>query len=270
MKNKKPGAWIVAPSDRGRKKIYKDKTTNERRIYLEDKEYFEIELYNPTSDNLLADIYLDGKPISGSGLILKRGKRIYLDCFIEDRKKFVFSTYDVENTNETLDAISENGILTVRFYKEKVDTSIQLGNSLNNNNNILAIGYYGCGSTHYPHGTITTNNYFCTDSNNISYSSNSLKIETGQTEKGEQSNMEFNTVNMDFTTYVDTIVEYKLLPLSRKPIMAKTSKSSNTNINNGTKNIDDIYESIIKLNELLDKGLLSKEEFEMLKAKVIL
>lgn len=115
-----PGAWVVSSNDRGRKKIYRNKTTGERKIYLQDQEEFEIELYNPTKDNVLAVIHLDGKPISKSGILIRKGQRAYLDCFIDDGKKFIFETYDVENTNEVNEAIATNGNLEVFFYKEEI------------------------------------------------------------------------------------------------------------------------------------------------------
>ena len=52
---KNPGAWIVNSTDRGRKSVKNGK------VYLSDKFEFEIELYNPLQDCVLADIKLNGK-----------------------------------------------------------------------------------------------------------------------------------------------------------------------------------------------------------------
>jgi hypothetical protein len=117
-----PTAWIVTnnqkdktkPSDRGRKSIKNGK------VYLDDKSEFEVELYNPLQECVLCDIKLNGQSISKTGLVLKPAQRFYLDCFIDDKKKFVFNTYEVEDTNETNDSISKNGQLEVFFYKEDV------------------------------------------------------------------------------------------------------------------------------------------------------
>ena len=114
--NTKPSAWIVTPNDKGRKSIKSGK------VFLEDKEEFEIELFNPLTVSVLADIKLNGQSISKTGLVVKPGQRIYLDCFIDDKKKFKFSTYEIENSGEALDATQNNGLLEVFFYKEDVIT----------------------------------------------------------------------------------------------------------------------------------------------------
>ena len=84
--NAKPGAWIVSSKDRGRKQIKSGK------VFLNDGDEFEIELFNPLIVSVLADIKLNGQSISKTGLVVKPGQRVYLDCFIDDRKKFKFST----------------------------------------------------------------------------------------------------------------------------------------------------------------------------------
>jgi len=111
-----PSAWVVNSKDRGRKSIKKGK------VYLQDKEEFVIELFNPLQDCVLADIKLNGKSISQTGLVLNPGQRFYLDCFIDDKKKFIFNTYEVDETDETAEAIAKNGLLEVFFYKESVVT----------------------------------------------------------------------------------------------------------------------------------------------------
>lgn len=113
---KSPSAWIVNPKDRGRKSIKKG-----NKVYLNDGQNFEIELWNPLKDSVLADIRVNGKSISKSGLVILPGQRFYLDCFVDDKKKFVFNTYNVENTSESIEAISDNGKVEVFFYKEDTD-----------------------------------------------------------------------------------------------------------------------------------------------------
>ena len=100
-----PSAWIVNPKDKGRKSIKGDK------IYLDDNQEFEIEIHNPLKESILADIRLNGSSIAKTGLVVKPGQRVYLDCFVDDRKKFIFQTYTVDGTQESLDAIVDNGLL---------------------------------------------------------------------------------------------------------------------------------------------------------------
>jgi hypothetical protein len=111
-----PGAWIVNPKDKGRKSIKGDK------IYLDNGQEFEIEIFNPLKESVLADIRLNGNSICKTGLVVKPGQRIYLDCFVDDRKKFIFQTYNVDGTQESLDAIADNGLMEVFFYKEQAVT----------------------------------------------------------------------------------------------------------------------------------------------------
>lgn len=108
-----PGAWICNPNDNGRKPI---KSGN---IYLQNDEQFKIELYNPLRECVLADIRLNSQSISKTGLVIKPGQRVYLDCFVDDRKKFIFQTYEIEMTDETQEAIQNNGLMEVFFYKEE-------------------------------------------------------------------------------------------------------------------------------------------------------
>ena len=49
VNTEKPNAWIVNPTDRGRKSI---KPLN--KIYLEDGQEFQIELFNPLQDWLIS------------------------------------------------------------------------------------------------------------------------------------------------------------------------------------------------------------------------
>jgi hypothetical protein len=147
-----PSAWIVNSLDRGRKSI------KQNNVYLDDKEEFLIELYNPLQQSVLTEIKLNGQSISKSGLVLNPGQRYYLDCFLDDKKKFIFNTYDVDDSNETLNAIAKNGLLEVFFYKESVVTI----NNWNRFNTIVVDRYYpwNCfgGYTQYGTGTIHTIN----------------------------------------------------------------------------------------------------------------
>ena len=163
-----PSAWIVTPNDKGRKSIKSGK------VFLEDKEEFEIELFNPLTVSVLADIKLNGQSISKTGLVLKPGQRVYLDCFIDDKKKFVFSTYEIDGGLESLDATQNNGLLEVFFYKEDV---ITLDNWQTKFGRIIVEKYYPYNpypwylhTTHNPYkiygGTIGTGGYGTTNLTN--------------------------------------------------------------------------------------------------------
>ncbi len=110
-----PQAFIVDPKDRGRKKIYPG-----NKIYFEDGSEFMIELYNPLQDSVLAELKINNKLASSTGLILRPGERFYLDCFIDEKKKFIFKTYEVESGSVSVQkAIANNGNIEINFYREK-------------------------------------------------------------------------------------------------------------------------------------------------------
>ena len=247
---KLPGAWIVNPKDKGRKSIKGDK------IYL-DNGQFEIEIFNPLKESVLADIRLNGNSICKTGLVIKPGQRVYLDCFVDDRKKFIFQTYEIDGTQESLDATSDNGLLEVFFYKEQ---AVTLQNWNDRFHKIVIHEYH---PVYYPRwysypyygntitldgkiGTITTSN--STTMQKIDYanslggssfydgtsftncSSGSLtsgnayynspvggSLETGRVEKGEKSNQQFVDVDMEFEKNYIHHLVYQILPSSRKP-----------------------------------------------------
>ena len=146
----KPGAWIVNPNDKGRKSIKNGK------CFLENNESFEIELFNPLTVSVLADIKLNGQSISKTGLVLKPGQRVYLDCFIDDKKKFIFKTYEIDGGQESIDATQNNGLLEVFFYKEDI---ITLDNWKNKMDKVIIERYY---PVYYPtYRSYPWNNIYC-------------------------------------------------------------------------------------------------------------
>ena len=224
----KPQAWIAVSNNR--QKIYGEKDDI---VYLDSGQEFQIELYNPTPTSYLAKIYLNDKLISSSGLVLRPGQRYFLDRFIDEKKKFLFSTYDVDATDEVKEAIKNNGKVKVEFYPEQTNYS---WNQLST------------GTAYYPYhqtwinnpGTVnpiifggtTTPVYFTQTSsiggNPITYSSNSLSgvvncstagsLETGRVEKGEKSDQDFGKDSGSYSWHYCYISEYQILPRSVKPV----------------------------------------------------
>ena len=89
--------------------------------YLEKGQEFQIELYNPTQGKVLAKIKLNNNIISGGGLILRPGERVFLDRFIETNRKFLFDTYQVDGESKSArKAIELNGDLEVEFFEEYI------------------------------------------------------------------------------------------------------------------------------------------------------
>jgi hypothetical protein len=86
--------------------------------YLDNGQEFQIQLFNPTQDTILAKIQLNGKAISQGGLVIKPGERVFLERYLDIAKKFLFETYEVSNTNAVKQAIANNGDFKVEFYRE--------------------------------------------------------------------------------------------------------------------------------------------------------
>ena len=292
--NSKPGSWIVSPKDRGRKQIKSGK------VFLKDGEEFEVELFNPLTVSVLADIKLNGQSISKTGLVVKPGQRVYLDCFIDDRKKFKFSTYEIENSGEALDATQNNGLLEVFFYKEDV---ITLDNWQRKFDRIVERWYpyqrpyyypsypkpyevyYGCGNGSGIIGT-TTNVYNSLDCNynsqvdlsnlNVTGSlSDKLTpistnyIETGRVEKGKKSKQKFTEVDMDFEKHYIASTIIQILPESRKPAEVKEVFNKKTGEIKFKKEAEDVIELIKKLADLHSAGILTDEEFSSKKVELL-
>lgn len=212
---------------RNRLKVYQN-----NKIYLKSNSEFEIELYNPRQNNVLAMIYINDNLISTSGIVIKPGQRIYLDRYLDTPNKFKFSTYEVEDNESNNQAIKNNGKVKVIFYDEKkyypnYNCTISTSDWWNG---ITTTGDWGVPTT-------TTNAYYCSTDYNISscnsngfvtsatYSEKNPDKETGRIEKGGKSNQKFESVNMQFESLSFLTVEYQILPESQKLITSQDIKT---------------------------------------------
>ena len=92
----------------------------DKSVYLNDGDEFEIELFNPTTNKVLAEIELNGVSI-GAGIVLRPGERVFLERYIETARKFLFETYNVSGSNADVKAaIALNGNVSVKFYAESI------------------------------------------------------------------------------------------------------------------------------------------------------
>jgi hypothetical protein len=220
-------------------------------VYLKNGEEFELELFNPTSKKVLAQITLNETSL-GNGIILRPGERVFLERYLDDAKKFIFGTYTVDKNNkQVLDAIQNNGKVSVRFYEELQNNIVWV------NNNSGPVWYHDqvtpgapdwsqpiitCDGTST--GTINTFNC-CTDTvnmdlkgENITYTAGvdvniSMDMatldmapivderETGRIEKGSHSNQEFDYDGTPFNSYPSWTDEWHILPFSEKLYTAK-------------------------------------------------
>ena len=236
-----PTAHITV--NKGRRKIKQDKY-----VYLNKGQEFEIELFNPTSDNLLAKIWINNNAISSSGIVLRPGERVFLERYIDVPKKFLFDTYEVNGDSEAVKkAIEKNGLVKVQFFKEDVEVpNITLGGSGITWTNpgwrfdtyTTPIGHntYTFNTTGMNNvdvnGTLTTSSNYMNDTLSFtgdilgsevkaSFSTNSIKslkrskkVETGRVEQGSNSNQTFEYTNKKFKSYAFRTVELQIKPTS--------------------------------------------------------
>lgn len=229
--------------NKSRLKVY-NKNSDTPTFYLQKGQEFQLELFNPTSNTVLAKIFLNGNAISQGGLVLRPGERVFLDRYIDVPKKFLFDTYEVSNTSEVKKAIEDNGDFKVEFYKEHIPVynNINVTPSIHTYINQNEGMWYGNIGTNYKdtiYGDASYNinaslnstlsnglSLFSTTSfsdNNLDLSNKprslarkSKTIETGRVEKGSTSDQKLTTVNMSWEYFPFYTVEYKLLPVSQK------------------------------------------------------
>jgi DNA-directed RNA polymerase subunit M/transcription elongation factor TFIIS len=209
-------------------------------VYLKDGSEFEIELYNPSRNTVLSKIKINGEFINGGGIILRPGERVFLERYIDIPRKFKFETYTVDATNETMNAIANNGDVEILFYEEQEIFTLGLNPS-------ITYGSYNYGDYKTPIGNnfYTTNEVdFATGSSNIHLTSTSLSfsnnttprsskyekrekperrlksksVETGRVEKGSSSDQSFKTVSKNFNSWTVSTSVWKLLPESQRPV----------------------------------------------------
>lgn len=223
-------------------------------VYLPKNAEFEIELFNPTSGRVLAKIELNNKVISRSGIVLKPGERIFLERYLDDNKKFMFETYEVDSSIENIESIiANNGLVTVSFYEE-INNPFWTTTAWYD----LTPRYYCAQPSTVIYGTCGQNatvtltsscsgDVVATNANTTAYvapasfngtlSSNTAErsinpcgevfcstIETGLIGKGEVSDQEFKNVNYNFSSYCFSKVTVKILPDSQKLISSEDLK----------------------------------------------
>jgi predicted RNA-binding Zn-ribbon protein involved in translation (DUF1610 family) len=215
-------------------------------VYLKDGSEFEIEIYNPSRKTVLSKIKINGEFIVGGGIILRPGERVFLERYLDVPNKFKFETYTVDSTNETMNAIANNGDVEILFYDEEDIIDVRLnsypwGTTYTANNFTLTGGYvYGTKSNDVIGGSSFTttsltsfnggdatlgfnnnarpNKYDQKPRRWLNQSKKSKSIETGRVEKGSSSDQSFKTVSKNFNSWTVSTSVWKLLPESQRPV----------------------------------------------------
>lgn len=200
-------------------------------VYMNNGDEFEIELYNPTPNKVLAKIELNGKSI-GNGIIVRPGERIFLERYLDEARKFLFETYLVNGDNQEVQkSIENNGDVVVRFYDEKTLYPYYDSYTIPNWNGSFNGNLYNSVSTplNYPPGvrtitsslpgTIDVSNSFVNTTGIIGSTTKKFKskdIETGRVEKGSQSDQSFVYDNSKFNSFPIETNWWKIKPNSTK------------------------------------------------------
>lgn len=207
-----PSAFITVKKQRLRQ--------DGKQVYMKDQTEFEIELYNPTKNKVLAKIEMNGQSISDSGIILKPGQRVFLERFLDSDKKFLFETYEVNNNKEVKEAIQNNGKVTVKFHREDGTPIFRGFNTATIYNGSNGFGWSEITYTNNIIGG--TNTYSLNSLNsNINTNLSNRKMETGSIEQGSTSNQNFATSNGTFDWFHSWITEWQIMPYSQQPKVAK-------------------------------------------------
>ena len=235
--NSLPEAYIA--NGRNRMKVYSGKE-----IFLNNGDTFSLELFNPTQKAIGVKIHINGVNISSSLIVLKPGERSFLERYIDSDNKFVFGTYEVDGSEQTKKAIQNNGSVRIEFFNEKTQilttnypygtygysqgfpySSIICGGTLTTSGGTVTptssvnLGNYS--SSRGLSGAIGsdgTSCYFSNTDGELLKSKSSKSVETGRVEKGEQSGQTFGSYYGDFESYYFTSIEYKIMPISHRPV----------------------------------------------------
>ena len=226
----------------------------QRVVYLNDGDEFQIQLFNPEKFPIAAKIHLNGEELSDM-LVLRPGERIWLERYLDQARKFKFSTYEIEDSYEAKEAASLNGEVKIQFYRVKTPrqnsviniscpistigspTSIYY-NAINSSDcqvrsisepelasNLNSVNLASSGMSEE---TWYKSSYISDNACNFYASSTAAEpersIETGRVEQGGYSNQKFSYVNYDFEDWPFRTETISILPLSRKPVTASDLK----------------------------------------------
>jgi len=217
-----PEAFVTVKKNR--LKLYEHKYH-----YLKSKTNFEIELFNPTNESVLAKIWLNDKLMSASGIIIKAGQRVYLERFLDTPEKFQFNVFEVDDVKETQAAREKNGLVKVSFFS-KIMPNLLL-NSGTTSTTIYPNTLTYTSTTSNPYNitagspsiqTISTAYYSNTVNTfagpNVRSAVITDSVETGRVGKGGKSKQEFKQEGGKYSDYSFSNWEFQLLPESAKPV----------------------------------------------------
>lgn len=136
---------------------------NERIVYLNNGTEFQIQVFNPYSYIIGVSFeFNDNINLNNQLLVVRPGERVWLDRYLDRESKFLFSTYEVGNSQAVKEAIKNNGKICIKIYKEKENNNYLISSWPDNNiyynlnDNIDNIKLYN--STCYDNSSFKLNN----------------------------------------------------------------------------------------------------------------
>ena len=92
----------------------------ERIVYMNDGTEFQIQIFNPYNYIIGVSFNFNNNLQSNSRLlVLRPGERVWLDRYLDNESRLLFSTYEVGNSEEIKKAIKDNGNVCIKFFKEQ-------------------------------------------------------------------------------------------------------------------------------------------------------
>ena len=246
-----PQAFVT----KGRQRVKQFSGYGNGSVYLRNGDEFEIELFNPTTIKILAKIKLNGKYISSSGIVLRPGERVFLERYLDEARKFLFETYEVDaNDPNAREAIRNNGDVEVEFYEQYQPSQYTItynpsiwtcpcpswwtytggttggGVYTNSQGNQGTVRTQGLSSAKGMSGSSrvesimycnsSEDNALINDANAIQGSfPEYIPQETGRVEKGDNSYQAFTADSTTFNSYYTWKSSWKILPESQRPFV---------------------------------------------------
>lgn len=208
-------------------------------VYLKDGEEFELELFNPLTSKVLAQIKLNGNYLE-SGIVLRPGERVFLERHINEAKKFVFEIYSVDKSDPNVQrAIADNGDVEVEFYQESFNQPIVYCNNINpyiytsdppnwnipskTGDHVFYCSSDNSGDVSFNSGddnisfTTASCGTFDYEENLHTLTKGDINLdESGRIEKGSDSNQILEYDSSSFNSWATWTRRWKILPMSQK------------------------------------------------------
>lgn len=229
---------------------------SQRTVYMNNGSEFQIQIFNPYTYSISASISINGVDMPNQ-LVIKPGQRIWLERYLNEARKFLFETYEVNGESKQVEnAIKHNGVIEIKFYKEKNQNNIYIASAsipsttwtyfndclnvptdvssntyssnaltatLGADNNLSMLSAKLC-SSFVANDVSDSIKYTSTKSASNRSMTKSKSIETGRIEKGNYSNQKFQTVYNDFEYFPFSTESIHILPQSVKPVYANDLK----------------------------------------------